>query len=411
MSPQWPRGETESERLEFKGRDALKQMKSVARGVVAMLNASGGQIWIGIAESKGVAVEIEPIDKVREQKDALWNHLVDTLDPVPNESEVAIHCVDTETGPILRLDVNSADERKPYSYLDHGPQFVVRAGARVRAMLREELASLFQRYDRSTEDQDRSFLAALVAERNRLVKEARPRYWLRVQPNRVLGLDTHSPFLVQCLSEPGTTGNRPTGWTFVNLRDSVQTAQGHLRQGSNEGSLIRVHRDGWIDFRTPLDWLRYVDPFDETPLIYPYAILERTVSVFRLARTLYSNLQLRVPTSVDHRTAVKRASLLKHRLDRFEVAAEIALIGARGWRLRPYSPKAVGYRFKEYESEFCSQDLLLERPLVFRAAEVLDNPDRCALRLLIPVYESFGFSEDKIPSEFDRASGHLLLPT
>ena len=105
MTVQWPRGKTESQTLEFKGRDALKQMKAISRSVVAMLNASGGEIWIGVAEEVGMAVRVEPIEDVEERKQALWNHLVDTLDPIPKEEEVSLESVDTSEGSVLRIEV------------------------------------------------------------------------------------------------------------------------------------------------------------------------------------------------------------------------------------------------------------------------------------------------------------------
>jgi hypothetical protein len=61
MSRRIPLGETESQKLEFKGKDALKHLPNVSRAVVAMLNTAGGDIWIGLGEEQGRAVRVDAI--------------------------------------------------------------------------------------------------------------------------------------------------------------------------------------------------------------------------------------------------------------------------------------------------------------------------------------------------------------
>jgi hypothetical protein len=56
-----PLGERESQKLEFKSSAILEQPDKIAKEVVAMLNAEGGEVWIGIREDEARAVECEPI--------------------------------------------------------------------------------------------------------------------------------------------------------------------------------------------------------------------------------------------------------------------------------------------------------------------------------------------------------------
>lgn len=52
------------DQLEFKSRAVLESPGQIARGVVALLNAVGGEVWAGIAESNESATAYEPIQDV-----------------------------------------------------------------------------------------------------------------------------------------------------------------------------------------------------------------------------------------------------------------------------------------------------------------------------------------------------------
>lgn len=55
------------------------------------------------------------------------------------------------------------------------------------------------------------------------------------------------------------------------------------------------------------------------------------------------------------------------------------------------------------------EDMLLHQPHPFSVRELVDEPDRCAFRIVREVYQAFGYTEDKIPAEFDRETGRLEL--
>ena len=84
MNDPIPLGQPEGERLEFKGRDVLRHLSNVSREVVAMLNASGGDIWIGLVEEQGRAVRVEAIENPAREINRLRDHFSDAIEPSPD---------------------------------------------------------------------------------------------------------------------------------------------------------------------------------------------------------------------------------------------------------------------------------------------------------------------------------------
>jgi hypothetical protein len=68
---------------------------------------------------------------------------------------------------------------------------------------------------------------------------------------------------------------------------------------------------------------------------------------------------------------------------------------------------ALAAQGNSYDDE---PDLIWDEPLLFTLREVRDEPDRCGFRLVRRVYQAFGYDEEKVPSEFDRKAGRLILP-
>ena len=90
------------------------------------------------------------------------------------------------------------------------------------------------------------------------------------------------------------------------------------------------------------------------------------------------------------------------------IVADLLVVGAYGWKLRPDSPMA---RFRRSPQTFtAAADILWEKPAVFSFEELEAKPDLCAFRLVERVYEAFGLRRDAIPQEFDRKTGRLIFP-
>lgn len=396
---QLPLGREESDVLEVKSRASLEGPSDIARAVVAFLNAGkDAEVWIGLREDGGRAVEVEPIAKPKLQRDQLWNHLVDTIDPSPTGEEVELTVVDTgASGAVLRAEVRPRAERKPYARVSRGARyFHVRVGNRTREMTREEIGASYRGAPQSsTSGADLVDLEReLLKERKTWFEAKDSAFRLVIQPASDLDIDLNDPQWLELLRDARRSGNRSDGWAFADWYQMPQPAAGMLR-----ASRVDLHRSGKIVCSMPLAWFEWPEDRQrrchvgdtKAHEINPVALCELTVSVVRLARTVYG-LQ-RTARSTEDR-------------GRSMVFADLALRNTRGWHLRPYSPDAIGYR-SPGDILRTIDDFALDKPLRFTIDEVVDNPDRCAYRLLERVYEAFGHARMKMPREFDPDTGRF----
>lgn len=408
MKVRIPLGQVEGQRLEFKGREALKKPQLLSRAVVAMLNADGGDVWVGLREEGGRAVQVEPVVDARAKMGSLWNHLIDTIDPPPlsgEKGEIKVESVPaSEDEEVLRIRV-APGERGPYAQLKEGGRFFfIRAGDRVRSMTREEIAQGFQSEPRANSADDSASnkaLESLRREREGLQDLGKELFWIRLQPEADLDLDLQSPELKRLLVDPAASGNRSSGWMVVNPYLEPKLEGGSLSIEHEHYGSTRVYRNGCLEYRGPLDRLRHENPGGPRLQIYPFALLELPVSLMRLGAHVYSTIHDK-PSERGPRAKIKR-------LADGRVWADLGLFNIMGWKLLPYSPRAYGYLFKHEEKTFPGKSLLLDRQLAFNVEEVVGEPDRCAFRLIQQVYQAFGYSEDRIPSEFDQTSGKLRI--
>ncbi len=393
MNTQIPIGQRENQALEFKSRDVLRHLASVGRAVVAMLNSEGGDVWIGLREADGVAVTLEPIQNPDREIERLRDHFSDSIEPAPDLREITPDKFEEPgVGTILRLRVRPASDLGPRALREGAARlFVRRVGDRVRPMSHEEIVSRFagQRTRRDN----------LASEASHKILEARDKWlhnghvlWLRIQPFNDLKIPFSSAEnFRKYFADPRATGNRASGWNFVNPYERTRRDRDALVH-QDEGHLLRIFRDGTVEFTVPIENLYWKSvsgrPEADGKEIWPFCLLEYPISVFRLASTIYR----------------------EHALDRLSsVLADLALFGLKDWTLRPHSPRSFAYKLSTPRI-FLEEDLLLTKPLPFESGEILDEPDRCGFRLIEKVYERFDYWEDKIPQEFDRLTGKLVLP-
>jgi hypothetical protein len=380
MSESIPLGQRESQRLEFKGAEALKEPEKIAREVVAMLNAEGGEIWVGLREEDGRAVALEPILDVERAERRLLDYLVDTIEPPPSGHEVDVEPRDEGEGAVLRIVVAPESTRRPYAFLRKGGRhFVVRIKDRIRPMTREELLARDQR-PQALESAE----AKMRDEKGAVLKQGGGLFWLCLQPvpNVEIELRKHGDLLI----DPELSGNRRGGWSFANSDrspvvrpDKLETAPGIRRR-------VEIRRDGGMVFEVPLEDLSLRGRGQEKEL-WPGALLEFPVSAFRLAKVIYGD-------------KLNPGDL---------VLADLAILGIQGWILRGGAPGQVPALNAPHRYD-SSDDLLWESPLQFGFAEIDASPDECAYRLVRRVYDAFDFGESAIPQWFDRRSRRLVIP-
>lgn len=378
MSGSIPLGHRESQRLEFKGADTLKEPEKIAREVVAMLNAEGGEIWVGLREEEGRAVAVEAIPNAEAEKRRLLEHLVDTVEPPLSSHEVGVEPRDEGKGAVLRIVAAPDPARRPYAFLRKGGRhFVVRIKDRIRPMTRDELLA---------RDQGPQAIGSAEAkireEKGAILKQDGGLFWLRLQPVPKVEVEPLGDLLVA----PGLSGNRRVGWNFVNSDRSPVILPDKLVTAPEIRRRVEIRRDGGMVFEVPLEDLSLGRKSQEKEL-WPGALLEFPVSAFRLAKVIYGG-------------KLNPGDL---------VLADLAVLGVRGWILRGGTPGQVP-ALNTPHSYDSADDLLWESPLRFDLAEIDAGPDECAYRLVRRVYEAFDFSEGAIPEWFNRQSRRLIFP-
>jgi hypothetical protein len=386
-----PIGREESQELEFKGSAALRHVASIAREVAAMLNAGRrGEVWIGITDRDEVAAGIEPIDDALRARRQVEDALTDRIEPPPGQAEASVHVVKTEVGDVLVVDVRADPERGPYAFTKGGGRdYLVRFGARLRPLTREELREAFQRERGKAGELDAALegARARLGERRTVVSDC---LLLQVAPAIDQELELN-PEQREMLADPSRTGNRAHGWTYGSAYRRF--GPGHRRWelvvDARRGALSTIiQADGSLEFRAPLARLER----EHEREIHPYALLEYPTSVLRMYRELLSLIPAPRPCPC---------------------VVGLALIGVRKWKLRPHSPRSLEYQLEDPD----------HGPRVHLDADVLPvdlgavpwddftaKDDRVALRLIRGVYRSFGFEDGAIPREFDAETQMLRMP-
>lgn len=378
MSRVFPIGMKEGLELEFKQADSLRNRRLLARAVAAMLNAKGGDVWIGVAERDEEAVGLDPIPAASDEQRALHDALVDLIDPSPTDDEVSVVVETFGEQSVLRVAVQPRHDRRPYAVVSGDKwSFPIRVGARVRPMSRHEVLG--------GSDSDSPEMAAeqrVLDDREDLVGQGCTGLFINIEPTVNLSIDLQDDSVVTLL-EPERSGNRPSGWSFAQRglgRGQLSKDERRWADNRLSGFYVAVAERGTLLFGTPLESLVWKGGPD---VIWPIAFIEFVVSAFRITRAA---LGPRLPSSAS-------------------VVTDLLLLGIGGWKLLP----VVRYWQADDMKESPEDDLLWQKPLQFSSGELNDNPDACAFRWIRRVYQEYGLEEEEI-RVFDPESLTLVLP-
>ena len=394
LDPSQLLGQRENDKLEFKAAEILKNPAKIGREVVGFLNHQGGDIWIGVQEKDGVAVPpLQDIPTAQGTINALRDHLLATIEP-PIRDELDLKPVPIgDGGNLIKIAVKKGS-RSPYAQIDRGRHFLIRVTDRLREMSRQEIEKRIR-----DAEEDKGVLARIVEsvrqdQTEESTKEP-PRLWIRLQPTTSLEIDFDDKGVQHqfesWLTDARTTGNRPTGTTFVHAERKPQFREGRVKGGDERIPwLTEVTDRGRITFTVdaPLLFVPQHDPGDRE--IKTYTLLELPVSVFRLARTMLE------------RFASQDANL--------QFVAGLMINGLEGSRLRAGSPRYP--RLPSMPTKEIGRPVIDPDPAryVFAARDIIESPDRSGMRLVRSVYDAFDFGADAIPPEFDAKLGVLHLP-
>ena len=394
MTRKVPIGRREGLKLEFKSVGSLDRPLSIAREVVAMLNAEGGKVWIGLSETDGIATREENVPDAGKQKDRLWNVFLEKIDPEPRE-DVLIEVVSGSGGvSLLCIDVRRDEKRGPYALRGESLLFLRRVDHRVRAMTREEILGK----EPSTLDEA---TRALGLRRDAILALPDDRFWLAFQPSPPGALDA-SALKVRVrdlLSDPTRAGNRRSGWNYGLPSSRDLRLEGNAAAGTRvaredvDGGKVAIAGDGCVEFEIPLSFLENDQKLDrrETRELHPLALLEYVVSATRLVRALREPLE---------ELGLQNVSFL----------VDFAITRAKGWTIPEYAPGTHGYRLpKTWPPHELGEVLQPRARLQFPVEQLASNPDRVGFRVVKEIYEILGLTDDRIPAAYDRAREFLTL--
>lgn len=414
MSVPIPMGERENERREFKSVRALAQPETIARAVVALLNAEGGEVWVGLRDEGGVAVELEGVEEAEEAARRLLDSLVDTIEPSPRTGEVEVQAAGT-TVKALRVAIRPVAQRKPYGVVLPGGarRYVVRVGDRVRPLSREELRELFiGQSGEGSETTGDGAEAVLQHDLEQALKAEQPILWLAIEPcGSGVSLDLDELESRDYLTEPRSMETLGLAVTFFLIRRRAElegmpylqrrtTPDGRSWLVASGGAYeLAISDRGALRARAPLEGFRFSGEEPNPRLamlrghevLNPQRLVEYPTSILRLLGALLRDGEL-WPAS---RPEGYRATL--------------ALVGVEGWFLRPdpdhdyltypidprkwlVPPEAM------WRAQACTSDPLIAGPLAFERDEAENEPDSCGYRLLRILFDAFSDTEAKILS-------------
>lgn len=391
MGSQIQLGQREGQSLEFKGADSVKKPFSISREVVAMLNAGGGEIWIGVREANGFAVEVEGLPDADRRKVDLLNHLIEVVEPRLRAEDVRVEVVELEGRRVLQLLVAPGKDRGPFAQLKEGGRhFVRRVDHRIRPMTREEILE--------SEAQIESSPVRLKELREGVLKRSKPGLWVGVQPLPALRIDVQAKELEGFLLDPTKSGNRMEGWSFryppmAGIRPTPNA--GRIEFGRDDYHKTTVWEDGCIEFWTTLEGLHHRT--DSIKEIYPHALLEYPVAVMRLAKHVYDELGTSRPNAV---------------------FVDVALTQTDDWYLPAFPPETYGYREStsreknpvyQLRQRLDDGQFLPASPLMFTWEEFRADYEQAGYLLVRSIYQAFHLPEDRISHEYDRMNRRLVF--
>lgn len=387
-------GTPEGQRLEFKGAASMRNPKGrrkIAKEVVAMLNAQGGNLWVGIAEDGDRMIGLEPFGEEDSHHEvALKDTLLDLIEPRGGAFEV--QRVAVPGGWIVAISI-SPTQKTPISCLREGDNrlFVKRHEDRIRGMEFHEIHQMMNSLsaEPSRDPHLESLEKALSLKTEFIFKEG---YFLFASIHSGNSEYPNLPAdLTDRIHDFARNSCRQHGWSFPILTPSGEGEAHWVKHGkllvsgipSSTFRLMEISKEGWACFSMGIENLQWGVPVDflqahptARGLINPLPFIEYTNSAVRILPILWPE-------------AFKQGNV--------EIKITLALNNVRGWVLPPYAQDILGYHhplnpWKEFQE---SKDLAITKSTW--ASSVDENPDAVTFQLVEEIYREFGHDPKVIP--------------
>ncbi len=400
--------------LDYKGRPYVSNShgtEELAKDVTALLNTDGGWLIIGIREDgKGRADAFVSVENPEGVRRSIIDRCLEKIDPRPPTLDIAIHQVDGHNVVVVHVPESDqkphcarpdAEHHYFWRRYEDGNKLMTMAeirecfeGDRVERQLSEILRVLSSMRRDTTVTRELSLESKDVDLLSLNTKEAflkhaqdkflpeiakRPTYRLIACPDKIdhFNLNNHISTVRSLVANPPALRSRGA-WDLKPI-GNVRITENGIVAGDESYHYLAVHRNGYVEFRTPSDddsfhWAQTGDPRP----INPYAIIEPTVCLALLA--------------------VKICSLVGYDGD---ILFGLGLHNVKGSLLLPYSPNTHGYQMATaypighaYGGRLCPEDTLKVPDVI---ASVDELPGTVPWRLVSEVYYRFGFRDEQVP--------------
>jgi len=410
---------SERQHLEFKETYDINNRLEILRDIASLANAGGGYLIIGIRDDgtgKAAGYRHHTVEQLTAMKQSIQQSCLEHIaERIPRlESKIRT----PSNNPILVIHIPDSNQAPHMVKLDRKTDFYTRYDDGKREMSIAEIRYAFQS-DRMqlsldsmshqlieihkelvsyetrvladqpiiTEEPSKietaPFFPSSYTDGNHFAQRAydrmktevgdSPYLWIAVTPlvlNRD-ALDVHSPAIRELIDSP--PGSRQAGWN-MELSARIDTIPDGIERGPKDFEYLALYRNGHMEFWTPLSdhfcWTQKADEFEKAPELYPYPVVEYPVTFLWLYR------------------AISEVTGLHG-----EFTINLRYLKLRGYRLRPYAPKQMGYMFADELAPFQHENLTL--PPLMKSYPF--DPDKTAYELLVQVYSAFGLPPKTIP--------------
>jgi len=216
-------------------------------------------------------------------------------------------------------------------------------------------------------------LIRVASDRMMVEIDGKPYFWIAATPTSLnrTALDVDSSEIRGIITAP--PGSRTHGWN-MELGARIENITDGIERGTKDYEYMVLYRNAHMEFWVPLDqhfcWTQKAKEFESRPGLYPYPVVEYPVTFLWLYKAILQLSRLQGNFIINLR-----------------------YLNLRGYRLRPYAPRQVGYMFADEVAPFQYDHLSLP-PLEIDHSF---NPDTTAYQLLGQVYSAFGLSSETIP--------------
>jgi hypothetical protein len=364
--PWW--SEPEGMTLERKSVGALGDLRGVGRAVVSMLNTSGGLVAIGVREDGA----IDDVPDAARQRDRVQQFLHDSIEPKPRDLQVEIE--EVKGRKLLKVVVPAPGEQSVlYAERSKGRYgFWTRFGSITAPLQYYEIVRRLG--DRSVPEPPPPLMADLE-------NDPRVRLILRMIWKPQLGLS--APAVRACLEGEARARieGREMGWIAIPPGPVPRPREGRVELGERAGRHwlrldVQTGEARFEGSREFLEWMRPSWLPADGPFLYPYPIVEGTLSFVRLAREL--------GLAAEARSNVR-------------LTLELALIHAEGACLGPGRPGSVAWELggSRWQPPLTGGLVHLQHEASF--GDVERRPDLHAYTLVERLYEWFGYAASAVP--------------